>query len=65
MRPNVELAKNAGGKIAHRRVPLEQFVTGPNQTALQDGELLIAVECDALARTMAAASRRSAIAVRW
>ena len=30
----VELAKNAGGKIARRRVQLEQFVTGPNQTAL-------------------------------
>ena len=44
----LELAKNAGGKITHRRVPLEQFVTGPNQTALQDGELLIAVECNAL-----------------
>ena len=26
---------------------LEQFVTGPNQTALEDGELLIAIECDA------------------
>ena len=45
----LELAKNDGGKIAHRRVPLEQFVTGPNQTALQDGELLIAVECNTLA----------------
>ena len=45
----LELAKNAGGKITHRRVPLEQFVTGPNQTALQDGELLIAVECNTLA----------------
>ena len=46
----LELAKNVGGKITHRRVRLEQFVTGPNQTALQDGELLIAVECNALAR---------------
>jgi CO/xanthine dehydrogenase FAD-binding subunit len=27
---------------------LEQFVTGPNRTALEEGELLIAVECDAL-----------------
>lgn len=44
----LELATNVGGKITHRRVPLEQFVTGPNQTALQDGELLIAVECNAL-----------------
>jgi xanthine dehydrogenase FAD-binding subunit len=44
----VELAKNVGGKIARRHVRLEQFVTGPNRTAIQDGELLIAVECNAL-----------------
>ncbi len=44
----LELAKNVGGKIARRRVRLEQFVTGPNQTALQDGELLTAIECNAL-----------------
>ena len=45
----VELAKSAGGKIARRRMKLDQFVTGPNRTALADGELLVAVECDALA----------------
>jgi carbon-monoxide dehydrogenase medium subunit/xanthine dehydrogenase FAD-binding subunit len=44
----LELAKSVGGKITYRRVRLEQFVTGPNQTALQDGELLIAIECNAL-----------------
>ena len=44
----LELARNAGGKITLRRVPLHQFVTGPNRTALQDGELLTAVECNAL-----------------
>ena len=44
----VELAKNAGGKIVRRRMKLDQFVTGPNRTALADGELLVAVECDAL-----------------
>jgi xanthine dehydrogenase FAD-binding subunit len=44
----LELARNAAGKIERRRVPLEQFVTGPNQTALKDGELLIAVTCNAL-----------------
>ena len=44
----VELAKRSGGRIARRRMKLDQFVTGPNRTALEDGELLIAFECDAL-----------------
>jgi xanthine dehydrogenase FAD-binding subunit len=44
----VELAKKAGGKIVRRRVKLDQFVAGPNRTTLADGELLVAVECDAL-----------------
>lgn len=44
----VELVKNECGKIARRRLKLDQFVTGPNRTQLADGELLIAVECDAL-----------------
>ncbi len=44
----VELAKKVGGKIVRRRVKLDQFVAGPNRTALADGELLVAVECDAL-----------------
>jgi xanthine dehydrogenase FAD-binding subunit len=34
----LELANNDG----------EKFVTGPNRTALRDGELLVAVECNAL-----------------
>jgi xanthine dehydrogenase FAD-binding subunit len=45
----VELAKDAGGKIARRRMTLDRFVTGPNRTALGEGELLTAIECDALA----------------
>jgi xanthine dehydrogenase FAD-binding subunit len=44
----VELAKSSGGRILRRRMKLAQFVIGPNQTALEEGELLIAVECDAL-----------------
>jgi xanthine dehydrogenase FAD-binding subunit len=44
----VEVAKKSGGKIVRRRMTLDQFVTGPNRTALEDGELLIAIECDAL-----------------
>ena len=45
----VELAKKSGGKIVRRRMNLDQFVTGPNRTALEDDELLIALDCDALA----------------
>jgi xanthine dehydrogenase FAD-binding subunit len=44
----VALAKNVGGKIVRRRMRLEQFIIGPNRTALDDGELLVAVECDSL-----------------
>jgi len=44
----VELAKGSGGKVVRRRMKLDQFVTGPNRTALADGELLVAIECDAL-----------------
>ncbi|MEJ2436105.1 MAG: FAD binding domain-containing protein, partial [Pseudolabrys sp.] len=40
----VELA-SARGK---RNMKLADFVTGPNKTELQEGELLTAVECDAL-----------------
>ena len=29
-------------------MPLADFVTGPNRTQLEEGELLVAVECDAL-----------------
>ncbi|MGB6350518.1 MAG: FAD binding domain-containing protein [Pseudolabrys sp.] len=44
----VELARRVRGKIARRRMRLEQFIVGPNRTALEDGELLVAVECDSL-----------------
>jgi xanthine dehydrogenase FAD-binding subunit len=44
----VELAKKSDGNIGRRRMTLDQFVTGPNRTALEDGELLIAFECDSL-----------------
>jgi xanthine dehydrogenase FAD-binding subunit len=45
---DVELAKSTGGKLVRRSMKLEQFVTGPNHTALEEDELLVAVECDAL-----------------
>jgi xanthine dehydrogenase FAD-binding subunit len=44
----VELARNDSGKIVRRRMKLTEFITGPSGTALADGELLVAVECDAL-----------------
>lgn len=44
----VDLARKVGGKIVRRRMKLDHFVQGPNRTALDDGELLVAVECDAL-----------------
>ena len=45
---SVELACRRDGKIVRRTVPLGEFITGPGKTALQDGELLVAIECDAL-----------------
>jgi carbon-monoxide dehydrogenase medium subunit/xanthine dehydrogenase FAD-binding subunit len=41
---NVEIASAQG----RRTMPLRDFVTGPNKTALADGELLTGFECDAL-----------------
>ena len=40
----VEIASERGSRI----MPLANFVVGPNRTALQDDELLVALECDAL-----------------
>ena len=45
----VELAARRNGRIVRRRLPLDQFITGPGQTALAPDEILLAVECDALA----------------
>jgi len=46
------IAHNATVEIAsmrgRRTLPLSDFVTGPNRTALAEGELLVAIECDAL-----------------
>jgi carbon-monoxide dehydrogenase medium subunit/xanthine dehydrogenase FAD-binding subunit len=44
----VELASRRDGRIVRRSLPLEEFVTGPNQTALEPDELLVAIACDAL-----------------
>lgn len=44
----VELASRRDGKTVRRSVRLDQFITGPGKTVLEDGEILVAVECDAL-----------------
>ena len=44
----VELAKRQGKDTVRRRLALAAFITGPGQTALAPGELLVAIECDAL-----------------
>jgi carbon-monoxide dehydrogenase medium subunit/xanthine dehydrogenase FAD-binding subunit len=44
----VELARNDKDGIVRRRMALADFVQGPGRTALAEGELLTAIECDAL-----------------
>lgn len=44
----VELASRSNGRIATRRMPLDQFITGPGRTALADGEILAAIACESL-----------------
>jgi xanthine dehydrogenase FAD-binding subunit len=44
----VELASRRGGKIVRRTLDLADFVTGPGKTTLDEGELLVAIDCDAL-----------------
>jgi carbon-monoxide dehydrogenase medium subunit/xanthine dehydrogenase FAD-binding subunit len=44
----VELASSQGGQIVKRTMKLADFVTGPSQTALKEGELVTGFDCDAL-----------------
>jgi CO/xanthine dehydrogenase FAD-binding subunit len=44
----LELASRKNGRIETRRIPIAEFITGPGKTALAGGEILIAIECDAL-----------------
>jgi xanthine dehydrogenase FAD-binding subunit len=44
----IELAARRAGAIVLRRVPLHEFVLGPGKTALAPGEIVTAIECDAL-----------------
>jgi carbon-monoxide dehydrogenase medium subunit/xanthine dehydrogenase FAD-binding subunit len=45
----VELAARRAGRVVRRRMRLDEFVTGPNRTALEEGEILVALDCAALA----------------
>jgi len=44
----VELAARRGGRIVRRALRLDEFVTGPNKTALAEDEILVTIECEAL-----------------
>jgi carbon-monoxide dehydrogenase medium subunit/xanthine dehydrogenase FAD-binding subunit len=44
----LELARLEGSAVVRRRMTLTDFVQGPSRTELAEGELLVAVECDAL-----------------
>jgi xanthine dehydrogenase FAD-binding subunit len=44
----VELASRRDGRIGRRSIKLEQFVRGPAATVLAPGEIMVAMECDAL-----------------
>jgi carbon-monoxide dehydrogenase medium subunit/xanthine dehydrogenase FAD-binding subunit len=44
----VELAALRDGRVARRRMRLADFVVGPNRTMIEEGEILVAVDCAAL-----------------
>src|SRR5262249_18832525 len=44
----VEQASRRDGRIVRRTLALADFITGPGRTALEEGELLTAIDCDAL-----------------
>jgi xanthine dehydrogenase FAD-binding subunit len=48
MNAAVTLARRAGGRVAERSMPLAEFIVGPSKTALLPGELLTAIEVDAV-----------------
>lgn len=45
----VELARPGKNGIERRKIPLNDFMVGPGQTQIADDQILLAIECDALA----------------
>jgi CO/xanthine dehydrogenase FAD-binding subunit len=45
---HVTLARRESGRILERSVPLSEFILGPSRTLLQQGEILLRLEFDAL-----------------
>jgi xanthine dehydrogenase FAD-binding subunit len=48
MNASVTLARRAAGRVAERSMSLAEFIVGPSKTALLPGELLTAIEVDAV-----------------
>ena len=48
MNAGVTLARRAGGRVVERSLPLADFIVGPSRTALLPGEILTAIDVDAV-----------------
>ena len=48
MNGQITLESRRGGQRKTRKMALEEFITGPGATRLEEGEILSAIECDAL-----------------
>lgn len=46
---DLEIAARRNGRVTRRRAALHEFVLGPGRTVLEPDEILVAIECDALA----------------
>lgn len=42
----LRLARRIDGAVRIRELPLSQFITGPGRTLIEDGEILLSIECD-------------------
>lgn len=49
MDAEIEVARLADGSIAHRSLPVSEFVLGPSKTALEPGEIITAITCTSMA----------------